>query len=212
MLLSSGVFLLIDACISANRKTKCWFFTAYYKYYFYTSYKYSLVIKQNLLGWYGHVTILSDLLQTIQIFLVLLSFRVIGKDLRVSSDTDDKNLKMARFHQPNSEDVCVLLNKKDAANKKRSMKVAVKCFWVFLTESEMSATFKDYLCRRGRGNLRSMTKDTLRKQKMMLEECMYTSLLMSWIKITGLVLMGLLLKVGCISYHVLFFLCHSYIR
>lgn len=31
------------------------------------------------------------------------------------------------------------------------------------------------------------------------------SLLMSWIKNTGLMLLGLLLKVGCISYHVLFF-------
>lgn len=48
---------------------------------------------------------------------------------------------------------------------------------------------------------------------MMLEECyysMYTSLLMSWIKITGLMLLGLLLKVGCISYHVLFFMSFIY--
>lgn len=42
---------------------------------------------------------------------------------------------------------------------------------------------------------------------MMLGEFMYISLLMSRIKITGLMLLEVLLKVECMSYQVLF-LCH----
>lgn len=48
---------------------------------------------------------------------------------------------------------------------------------------------------------------------MMLGGCMYISLLMSWIKITGPMLLDVLLKVGCMSYQVLFFFMsiHVYI-
>lgn len=48
MLLSSGV-LLIDALPLATEKQNVDFFTAYYKYCYYTSYKYSSA-KQNLIG------------------------------------------------------------------------------------------------------------------------------------------------------------------
>lgn len=54
----------------------------------------------------------------IRIFLVLHSVPVIGNDQRVPSDADDNNLKMVRFHRPNSDEFSVLLMKKDAVYTK----------------------------------------------------------------------------------------------
>lgn len=62
---------------------------------------------------------------------------------RGQSDANDNNRKMTRFYKQTRRMLPYIINEKDTVNTRISMKVAMKCFRDFLTESEMSANCKD---------------------------------------------------------------------